>query len=51
MPNVAGGGGNDLNFDIEGSSTVDFVDFANIMSNNTGFDDIAGAPTATPTNC
>ncbi|NEO83093.1 MAG: right-handed parallel beta-helix repeat-containing protein [Spirulina sp. SIO3F2] len=51
MPNVFGAGGNDLNFSITGGSTVSFVDFANVMTNNTGFDDISGAPTATLTHC
>jgi hypothetical protein len=49
MPNFAGGGGNDLN--IVTTGTVNFVDFANILLNNTGFDDIVGTPTGTPTFC
>ena len=50
MPNVFGGGGNDLNLTI-GGGTVSFVDFANITTNNIGFDDISGTPTVTPTSC
>ncbi|NEO83092.1 MAG: right-handed parallel beta-helix repeat-containing protein [Spirulina sp. SIO3F2] len=50
-PNIFGAGGNDLNLDIAGGSTVSFVNFANVAANNTGFDDISGTPTATPTSC
>ena len=50
MPNVFGGGGNDLNLTI-GGGTVSFVDFVNITTNNIGFDDISGTPTVTPTSC
>ncbi|NEO84421.1 MAG: hypothetical protein F6J87_09230 [Spirulina sp. SIO3F2] len=50
-PNVFGGGGNDLNLTVFTGSTVSFVDFANVGANNTGFDDISGSPTSTPSGC
>ncbi|MEM9539868.1 MAG: hypothetical protein AAGA60_10265 [Cyanobacteria bacterium P01_E01_bin.42] len=51
MPNAFGGGGNDMNFNLAVGSTVNFVNFANVSLNNTGFDDIIGTPTGTPASC
>ncbi|WP_072622716.1 hypothetical protein [Spirulina major] len=44
-------GGDDLNLAVLGGSTVNFVGFADVGANNSGFDAIANAPTGQPARC
>ena len=50
-PNVAMEGGVDLSIENSGAGTFDFVNFANVATTNTGFNEINGTPTSQPTSC
>jgi len=50
-PKASGSGGVNLNASIAGGSILSFIQFASLLANNLGFDQVTAAPTSQPSTC